>query len=64
MELHLPSGVKPVAGEISVSEQPIHETTTEARAGTGPGVMRYVLAASMVLVIAAFIVIVSSGWMG
>ena len=46
------------------SEQPIHETATEARAGTGPGVMRYVLLASMVLVIVALTIVVSSGWMG
>lgn len=45
-------------------EQPIHETATEARGGTGPGVMRYVLLASLVLVIAAFVIIVSAGWMG
>ena len=44
-------------------EQPIHETTTEARAGTGPGVMRYVLFASLVLVVVAFVIIVSAGWM-
>ena len=44
-------------------EQPIHETTTEARAGTGPGVMRYVLVASLVLVVVAFVIIVSVGWM-
>lgn len=45
-------------------EQPIHETTTEARGGTGPGVMRYVLLASLVLVVVAFAIIVSAGWMG
>lgn len=45
-------------------EQPIHETTTEARGGTGPGVMRYVLLASLILVIVAFVIIVSAGWMG
>ena len=45
-------------------EQPIHETATEARGGTGPGVMRYVLLASLVLVIVAFVIIVSAGWMG
>jgi hypothetical protein len=44
-------------------EQPIHETGTEARGGTGPGVMRYVLAASLALVVVAFGVIVASGWM-
>ncbi len=46
-----------------VDNQPIHETATEARAGTGPGVMRYVLAASLVLVIAALAIVVASGWM-
>lgn len=45
-------------------DQPIHETTTEARGGTGPGVMRYVLAISLVLVIVAFAVIVATGRMG
>ncbi len=45
-------------------EEPIHETTTEARGGTGPGVMRYVLAASLVLVVVAFAIIVSTGRMG
>jgi hypothetical protein len=45
-------------------EQPIHETTTEARAGTGPGVMRYVLAASLALVIVLFAVVVATGWVG
>ena len=43
--------------------QPIHETTTEARGGTGPGVMRYVLAASLVLVVGAMAIIVATGWM-
>ena len=47
-----------------VDSQPIHETATEARAGTGPGVMRYVLLVSLVLVVLAFAVIVAMGWMG
>ncbi len=42
---------------------PIHETATEARAGTGPGVMRYVLMASLVLVVVALAVVVATGWM-
>lgn len=46
-----------------VDDNPIHETTTEARAGTGPGVMRYVLAASLVLVVVAFAIVVATGWM-
>lgn len=49
--------------KMSDSEQ-IHETTTEARAGTGPGVMRYVLAGSLLLVIVALAIVVSIGWMG
>ncbi|MCU6455778.1 hypothetical protein LPN01_16990 [Sphingomonas sp. A2-49] len=32
----------------------VHVTTTEARAGATPGVMRYVLGISMVLIIAIF----------
>ena len=47
-----------------VDSQPIHETATEARGGTGPGVMRYVLGASLLLVVIAFAVIVALGWMG
>jgi hypothetical protein len=46
-----------------VDSQPIHETTTEARAGTGPGIMRYVLAGSLLLVILGFGVVVALGWM-
>jgi len=42
----------------------IHETTTEARGGTGPGVMRYVLGASLALAVVAMAVVVASGWMG
>jgi hypothetical protein len=44
--------------------QPIHETATEARGGTGPGVMRYVLAGSLILVVAALAIVVAFGWMG
>lgn len=43
--------------------QPIHETATEARAGTGPGIMRYVLISSLVLAVAALAIIVSTRWM-
>lgn len=43
-------------------DQPIHETATEARAGTGPGVMRWVLIGSLVLVVAALGTIVATGW--
>ena len=53
----------PAGSEMNMAEQPIHETTTEARAGTGPGVMRYVLIVSLLLVIVAFAVIVAIGWM-
>ncbi len=43
-------------------EQPIHETTTEARAGDGNPANRYVLYASMALIIVIFVVIVAIGW--
>lgn len=47
-----------------MSQDPvIHETATEARAGTGPRVMRLVLVASIALVVIAFAVIVALGWM-
>lgn len=42
--------------------QPIHETTTEARGGTGPGIMRYVLGISLVLAVVAMAIIVAVGW--
>ncbi len=45
-------------------DKPIHETATEARAGTGPGVMRYVLGGSMLLVVALLATVVAMGWMG
>jgi hypothetical protein len=38
-----------------MEEQPVHVTTTEARAGGGPRVMRYVLIVSLVLVILALV---------
>ena len=40
-----------------MADEPIHETGTEARAGATPGVMRYVLGISLVLVIVAFVII-------
>lgn len=46
-----------------VNPQPIHETATEARAGTGPGIMRYVLAVSLLLVVLGFGIVVALGWM-
>ena len=46
-----------------MAEHPIHETKTEARGGTGPGVTRYVLLISLALVIVLFSVIVAVGWM-
>jgi hypothetical protein len=46
-----------------VDSQPIHETTTQARAGTGPGVMRYVLAVSLLLVVLGLALVVALGWM-
>jgi hypothetical protein len=46
-----------------VDSQPIYETTTQARAGTGPGVMRYVLAVSLLLVALGLGLVVALGWM-
>ncbi len=43
------------------SEPRIHETTTEARAGSTPGVARYVLIFGTLLVVIAFVVIVLAG---
>lgn len=45
------------------TEPVIHETATEARAGTGPRAMRIVLLASIALVVAAFAIVVAIGWM-
>jgi hypothetical protein len=39
-------------------DRPIHETTTEARAGSTPGVARNVLVIGTLLVVVFFIVIV------
>lgn len=39
-----------------------HLTKTEARAGTGPGAMRYVLFASLALIVVAFIIILAIGF--
>ena len=43
-------------------DQPVHETTEEARAGDGNPVNRYVLFASLGLVVAVFVVILAIGW--
>ncbi len=43
------------------SDGRIHETTTEARAGSTPGVARYVLVIGTLLVIVLFVVIVLVG---
>jgi len=43
------------------SEPSVRETTTEARAGSTPGVARYVLVIGTLLVIALFAVIVLVG---
>ena len=37
-----------------MADPPVHETTTEARAGTTPHIVRYILAVSLLLVIIAF----------
>ena len=42
-------------------DRQIHETTTEARAGSTPGVARYVLIFGTLAVVIAFIVIVLVG---
>ncbi len=44
------------------NDEPIHETTTEARAGDGNPANRYVLYGSLALVIIAFAVVVAIGW--
>ena len=41
-----------------MADEPIHQTKTEARAGSTPGIVRYVLIASLILIIAAFAIIV------
>jgi len=43
------------------SEQPIRETTTEARAGSTPGVARNVLIFGTLLVVLLFVIIVLVG---
>ena len=43
--------------EPSRPDKPIHETTTEARAGSGPADMRYVVIGGLALVIVLFVVI-------
>jgi cobalamin biosynthesis Mg chelatase CobN len=42
-------------------EPPVRETTTEARAGSTPGMARYVLIVGTLLVIIIFVVIVLVG---
>ena len=44
--------------EQNQDEKQIHETTTEARAGSTPGVARYVLGIGTALVVILFIIIV------
>jgi Flp pilus assembly protein TadB len=43
-------------------EKPIHETTTEARAGDGNPVNRYILYASLALVVVALAIVVGFGF--
>ena len=43
------------------SEPSVRETTTEARAGSTPGVTRYVLVIGTLLVVVAFAIIVLVG---
>ncbi|MBA2918146.1 MULTISPECIES: hypothetical protein [Sphingomonas] len=42
---------------MKMAEEEVHRTSTEARAASKPGVVRYILAISLALVILAFIVI-------
>ncbi len=42
-------------------QEPIHETTTQARAGSTPGVARNVLVIGTLLVVILFVVIVLVG---
>lgn len=44
-----------------MADEPVHETKTEARAGYTPGLVRWVLLASLVLIVVAFTIIVSIG---
>lgn len=48
----------------TIMDQPIHETTEQARSGTGPGVMRYVLGISLFLAIAALTIVWVTGALG
>jgi hypothetical protein len=43
------------------SDAPVTETATEARAGSTPGVTRYVLVVGLLLVVAIFVLIVLVG---
>lgn len=43
-------------------EEPIHETTTEARAGDANPTNRYILYSSIALVVVAFIVVLAFGF--
>ena len=42
---------------VQMAEEPIVETTTEARAGVTPHIVCYVLAASLILAIGAMIAV-------
>jgi len=52
---------KTLMADTQPPEPRIHETTTEARAGSTPGVARYVLVIGTLLVVVLFIVIVLTG---
>jgi hypothetical protein len=43
-----------INGVGALDNKPIHETATEARAGSTPGVMRYVLGISLALIVVLF----------
>ena len=49
--------------ENQMAEEPIHETSTEARAGDGNPVNRYILYISLTLVVVLLIVVLAGGWL-
>lgn len=44
-----------------MADDPIEQTRTEARAGSTPGIVRYVLLGSLVLIVVAFGIILATG---
>ena len=56
-----PRQSEPPVTQSRVTEAPVTETTTRARAGSTPGVARYVLVFGTLLVVVIFAVIFSIG---